>query len=116
MDLSSLGTLTMLWYGASFLLWFGLDVALLLIALGVVKKNRPDASGLLVVAAVLMLAMTVLAPCINLLGGRFLPMSSFAGMQIIVSGAQAIVRAIGFGLVLAAIVKLADPSGSEPTS
>ena len=101
------------------LMSIGLDVALLFVALGPVRRHRPDVSGLLATAACILLASAVCSPVLfaivpglaSTAGGS---LDSAVAVSTATSLLVAIARAAGFAMVLAGIARLASPRRHDP--
>lgn len=108
--------LTTLISGIGTFLAFAMEVALLVVALTVVRGKRPDAVLPLVVGAVLFLIPTVLWPIFT----AVLPLvasGSGGGLGVfysVFSLFSTVLRTGGWAALLFAIVKLAGPPGGGP--
>lgn len=87
-----------------------LQIALLAVALTAVRPRRPDAAGLLVIAACIGLVTTCLTP-VAFAGINFLDVEieRFATVSTLMSLVAAVLHAVAFGFVIAGIARLARP-------
>lgn len=117
-DLESLGIIAAAGSLIGTLVALALDVALLAVALGPVRRHRPDVSGLLATAAVLLALTSLCAPALGMVGSVVLARTegpgSMVAMQTAIGLFFAVVHAAGFAMVIAGIARLASPARHDP--
>jgi len=92
------------------LLSFGLEVALLIVALTTVQKRRPEAGALLAAAAGVQMAATILAPLAFVFAARTSSSIGYIERSALIQLGITALRAVGGGLLLVGIARLAaDP-------
>ena len=117
-DLESVGLIAGIGSLVGTLIALALDVALLAVALGPVRRHRPDVSGLLATAAVILAVTALCAPVLQT--GSSLVLARLAGARSMVAAQAAIglfvsiVRAAGFAMVIAGGARLASPARHDP--
>ena len=111
------------WIGAagslfSTLITLAIDVALLAVALGPVRRHRPDVGGVLATAAVVLLLTSLCSPALSM--GVSVVMARAEGPASVVMAQAAIglflslLRAAGFAMIVAGIARLASPARHDP--
>jgi hypothetical protein len=95
-----------------------IEIALLAVALGPVRRHRPDVSGLFVGAAVLLLVATLSMPFVyagaSLLAARSAGAESVMRVNTLVGLFFGALRAGGSALMIAGIARLATPKRHDP--
>ncbi|AKF09624.1 hypothetical protein [Sandaracinus amylolyticus] len=104
---------------AATLLSLVVDVGLLLVALGPVRRHRPDVSGLLATAACILALSTLCAPVLIAIGPMIsaaagASLDSTIALTTATSFFIGLVRAAGFAMVIAGIARLASPRRHDP--
>ncbi|UJR86925.1 hypothetical protein [Sandaracinus amylolyticus] len=118
-DFGAASWIAMLGSFAATLLSLALDVGLLIVALGPVRRHRPDVSGLLATAGCILALSTLCAPMLFAIGPMIAStagasLGSTVALTTATSLFVAIVRAAGFAMVLAGIARLASPRRHDP--
>jgi hypothetical protein len=118
MDFEGMDTLMMLSSGFAMVLGVLLDIALLVVALTIVRRNRRDAAKWIVAPAIIGLAHGVLAPAVHagssFLVGDIYGVESMIGLHALTTFGSALLSAVTFGLLILGIAKLARPPADAP--
>lgn len=96
-----------------------LDLALLAIALGPVRRHRPELAGLFGIAAVIAAITTLASPFVYVASSYLSIASAGDAAATVRTSALAgmvvtLLRAVSFSLVLAGIARLATPARRDP--
>lgn len=95
-----------------------IEIALLAVALGPVRRHRPDVSGLLVGAAALLLVSTLAMPIVyagaSMLAARAAGPEALVRTNTLVGLFFGVLRAAGSALMIAGIARLAAPRRHDP--
>ena len=95
-----------------------IEIALLAVALGPVRRHRPDVSGLFVGAAMVLLVSTLAMPVVyagaSLLAARSMGAESIVRANTLVGLLFTALRAGGSALIIAGIARLATPRRHDP--
>jgi len=118
MEIEGMETLMILSSGFSIVLGLLLDVALLVVGLTIVRRNRRDAAKWIVAPAIIGLVHGVIAPLIHagasFLAGNAYGVESMLGLNAITTFVSALLSAASFGLLILGIARLARPPAGEP--
>jgi hypothetical protein len=118
MEFEGMDTLMMLSSGFSIVLGVLLDVALLVVALTIVRRYRRDAAKWIVAPAIIGLVHGVLAPVVHagssFLVGDMYGVESMLGLHAATTFVSALLSAVTFGLLIVGIAKLARPPADAP--
>lgn len=113
MDMEGMDTLMMLSSGFSVVLGVLLDIALLVVALTIVRRNRGDAAKWIVAPAIIGLVHGVVAPLVHSGASYFVGdafgVESMLGVHALTSSVSAMLSALTFALLIVGIAKLARP-------
>jgi hypothetical protein len=92
-----------------------LEIALLVVALGPVRRHRPEASMLLAGAAGLNLLATIVYYPATMLMGRMFPVGNYGAGYAALSLLMGLVRGTSGVLLIFGILRLAVPVNRDPT-
>ena len=119
-ELDSIGMISLASSVVGTLIALVLDFALLAVALGPVRRHRPELSGLLATAALVLAGGTLCAPALHAIApmvamrGSDSTTSSIVIAQTGVGLLLTIVRVTGTAMIIATIARLAVPARHDP--
>ena len=113
MEFEGMDTLMMLSSGFAMVLGVLLDIALLVVALSIVRRERRDAAKWIVAPAIIGLVHGIVAPLVHAgssyLVGDMYGVESMLGLHAATTFVSALISAVTFSLLILGIAKLARP-------
>ena len=97
------------------LIALGLEIALLVVALGPVQKHRPDAAMPLVGSAGMNLFVSLIWYPATTIGARSFAVADYRSVMAILSLFRAVLHGISGFLLIVAILRLVTPQTTDPT-
>jgi hypothetical protein len=117
-DVETMGLISAASMLTSTLLALIVEIALLAVALGPVRKHRPDVAGLVAAAGAILLAGTLAGPCVSM-GGNVLAARAGGPSEVLTFQAATglcfgLIHTGGFAMLVGALARLAAPRRDGP--